>query len=166
MHGRDAIPRSVLEPGSCAYCGDDDHAEALQTAEYCLERLQEKLGRTKRALCIVQQAAMRRRALMQRASETHRESIACLEALIAQLQLSPDIVEQLDDLEGDADDEDRRTLRENKVLSAIYARWRGKLSNKADVEAMMREVYASEELSHFTKNNFELVVHQRYKMKW
>lgn len=43
--------------------------------------------------------------------------------------------------------------------------WRGKLLEETDVKSMMKEVGAAN-LSDFAENNFWLIVHQRYKMKW
>lgn len=79
-----------LDREAAPYREDEDYAEVLHTAKYCLSRLQEKLVCAERALVIAKAAKARREALMREASETYRESIARVEELARQLQLSPE----------------------------------------------------------------------------
>ena len=98
--------------------------------------------------------------------DPNREQVRdLLVSLAREMGMKEEVMQEVMKDDEDEDVDDKRTLRDNQVLSEIYSRWRGKLYEKDDVKAMMEEVYAAE-ITEGVKDNFALVVHQRYVMKW
>ena len=58
-----------------------------------------------------------------------------------------------------------KLLRKNKIIAEIYSRWRGKIDTEDDMKALQEEVYDAD-VGHKSAANFQILTHERYKMRW
>ena len=86
----------------------------------------------------------------------------------AKNNLSTDDVEEIiaEALEDAYTPEQReKKLRSNKTMAEIYSRRRGKIDTEDDLKALQEEVDAAD-LGYRPAANFQILIHDRYKLRW